>query len=325
MHSVCIICVMAYRAAVVGASGYTGAELLRLLAGHPEIEVVHVTADSNAGDRRRRPLPALAPAYGDAVLAPLDAADLRGLRPRVLRAAARREPGAAARRSSTTSRTSSTSAPTSGFRPTCTRAGTARRTRAPEIVGRFAYGLVELYRDDLATHAHVAAPGCYPTAVSLACAPLFALDLVEPHVDRRRGVGRVGRGPRAEDDEPVLGSERERLRVRPAHAPPHAPRWSRRCRRSRAGPSTCCSRRTSCRRRAASSPRVTRARPRPGLSTARLLEHYREFYADDPCVVVVDEPSGTKATYGANVVHVTRPLRRAHRHASSRSRPRTTS
>jgi N-acetyl-gamma-glutamyl-phosphate reductase len=42
-----------------------------------------------------------------------------------------------------------------------------------------------------------------------------------------------------------------------------------------------------------------------GLSTARLLEHYRDFYADDPCVVVVDEPSGTKATYGANAVHVT--------------------
>ena len=36
-----------------------------------------------------------------------------------------------------------------------------------------------------------------------------------------------------------------------------------------------------------------------------MLEHYRDFYANDPCVVVVDEPSGTKATYGANVVHVT--------------------
>jgi N-acetyl-gamma-glutamyl-phosphate reductase len=48
------------------------------------------------------------------------------------------------------------------------------------------------------------------------------------------------------------------------------------------------------------------ARPQvEGLSTARLLEHYRDFYADDPCVVVVDEPSGTKATYGANVLHVT--------------------
>jgi N-acetyl-gamma-glutamyl-phosphate reductase len=42
-----------------------------------------------------------------------------------------------------------------------------------------------------------------------------------------------------------------------------------------------------------------------GLSTARLLEHYRDFYANDPCVIVVDEPSGTRATYGANVVHVT--------------------
>ena len=40
---------MAYRAAVVGGSGYTGAELLRLLAPHPEIEVSLVTADSNAG------------------------------------------------------------------------------------------------------------------------------------------------------------------------------------------------------------------------------------------------------------------------------------
>ena len=49
--SACIICAMAYRAAVVGASGYTGAEALRLLAAHPEIEVVHVTAASNAGAR----------------------------------------------------------------------------------------------------------------------------------------------------------------------------------------------------------------------------------------------------------------------------------
>ena len=42
---------MTYRAAVIGASGYTGAETLRLLSGHPEIEVAFVTADSNAGNR----------------------------------------------------------------------------------------------------------------------------------------------------------------------------------------------------------------------------------------------------------------------------------
>jgi N-acetyl-gamma-glutamyl-phosphate reductase len=42
-----------------------------------------------------------------------------------------------------------------------------------------------------------------------------------------------------------------------------------------------------------------------GLSTARLLGVCRDFYADDPFVVVVDEPSPTKATYGSNAVHLT--------------------
>src|SRR5207245_4335099 len=70
---------------------------------------------------------------------------------------------------------------------------------APEVAGRFAYGLVELYRDDLATHAHVASPGCYPTAVSLACAPLLALKLVAPRViaDAVSGLSGAGRGLKA--------------------------------------------------------------------------------------------------------------------------------
>src|SRR5262245_46278497 len=75
----CMICDMAYRAAVAGASGYAGAELLRLLAGHPEIEVVHVTADSNAGGRVADLYPSLAPVYGDLTYAPLEVAGLRGL------------------------------------------------------------------------------------------------------------------------------------------------------------------------------------------------------------------------------------------------------
>src|SRR5919206_421228 len=55
---------MAYRAAVVGGSGYTGAELLRLLAAHPEIEVAHVTATSNAGVPVAELYPSLTAAYG---------------------------------------------------------------------------------------------------------------------------------------------------------------------------------------------------------------------------------------------------------------------
>ena len=53
------------KAGVLGGSGYAGAELLRLLAGHPEIEVAVVTADSPRRRAGRRPLPALSSAYRD--------------------------------------------------------------------------------------------------------------------------------------------------------------------------------------------------------------------------------------------------------------------
>ena len=70
---------MAYRAAVVGGSGYTGAELLRLLAGHPEIEVVLVTADANAGATVGDLYPSLAVAYGGLTYDRVAPADLAGL------------------------------------------------------------------------------------------------------------------------------------------------------------------------------------------------------------------------------------------------------
>src|SRR5436190_1341812 len=70
---------MAYRAAVVGGSGYTGAELLRLLAAHPEIEVVHVTADSNAGAAVGDLYPSLAAAYPALEYASYVPADLAGV------------------------------------------------------------------------------------------------------------------------------------------------------------------------------------------------------------------------------------------------------
>ncbi|MDQ1434335.1 MAG: N-acetyl-gamma-glutamyl-phosphate reductase, partial [Actinomycetota bacterium] len=176
--------------------------------------------------------------------------------------------------------------------------------RAPETVGRFAYGMVELYRDDLATHDHVAAPGCYPTAVSLACAPLLALDLVEPRViaDAVSGVSGAGRGLKtaslfSEANENVSAygllthrhtAEMEQALSKVARRPVDVLFTPHLVPTTRGILATCY------------------ARPQTeGLSTARLLEHYREFYASDPCVVVVDEPSGTKATYGANVVHVT--------------------
>ena len=51
-------------AAIIGASGYTGAELLRLLAGHPHFEVGLATGDSQAGKAIAELYPSLAAAYG---------------------------------------------------------------------------------------------------------------------------------------------------------------------------------------------------------------------------------------------------------------------
>ncbi len=294
---------MAYRAAVVGASGYTGAELLRLLAGHPEIEVAHVTADSNAGARVADLYPALAPAYGDTVFAPLDAADLSGFD---LLFCALPHGASQAVLPALVDDVAHIVDLGADFRlPADVYArwyGEAHH--APEAIGRFAYGLVELYREDLASRAHVAAPGCYPTAVSLACAPLLALRLVEPRViaDAVSGVSGAGRGLKttslfSEANENVSAygllthrhtaemeqalSKVAQRRVDVLFTPHLVPT-------TRGILATCYARPAA-----------------PGLSTARLLEHYRDFYASDPCVVVVDEPSGTKATYGANVVHVT--------------------
>src|SRR4029078_13218059 len=67
---------------------------------------------------------------------------------------------------------------------------------APELIDRFGYGLVELYRDELRDVAHRAVPGCYPIAALPALAPLFAAGLVERHVivDAMSGVSGAGRG-----------------------------------------------------------------------------------------------------------------------------------
>src|SRR5690348_2683910 len=69
---------MSIRAGVFGASGYTGAELLRYLAGHPDVEVVHATADRNAGKPVTSVFPHLT-GYAGLSLAGSDPADAPSL------------------------------------------------------------------------------------------------------------------------------------------------------------------------------------------------------------------------------------------------------
>jgi N-acetyl-gamma-glutamyl-phosphate reductase len=294
---------VAYRAGVLGGSGYAGAELLRLLVGYPEIEVVHVTADANSGAAVGDLFPGLLPAYGDLRFSPVDPADLSGLD---LLFCALPHGASQALLPDLLDHVGHAVDLGADFRlpPEVYSRWYGEAHHAPEAADRFAYGLVELYRDEIAARTHVASPGCYPTAVSLACAPLLALGLVEPRViaDAVSGVSGAGRALKttslfSEANENVSAygllthrhtAEMEQALTKAAGEPVQVLFTPHLVPTTRGILATCYAR-----------PATT------GLSTARLLEHYREFYADDPCVIVVDEPSGTKATYGANVAHVT--------------------
>src|SRR5689334_23072403 len=69
---------MTVKVAILGASGYVGAELLRLCAGHPELEPVALHAQSSAGQAVGGLYPHLEPSYAGAVFAPMDAFDPDG-------------------------------------------------------------------------------------------------------------------------------------------------------------------------------------------------------------------------------------------------------
>ena len=299
-----MLCTMAYRAAVVGASGYTGAELLRLLAGHPEIDAVHVTADSNAGRTVGELFPSLAPGYGGLQLAPLDPVDLAGLDVVFLAL-----PHGESQRIAPAIIRSASHVVDIGADFRLPAAAYAQwygdEHRAPELIGDFAYGLVELYRPQLGKAAHVANPGCYPTAVSLALAPLLAAGLVEPVgivADACSGVSGTGRAPKVgslysevNEDASAYGllthrhtAEMEQALAHVSGAPVSVLFTPHLVPMTRGILATCYAR-----------PAV------PGLSTAGLLAQYRDFYGDEPFVHVTDEPPHTKATTGSNSVQVT--------------------
>ncbi len=296
--------VMAYRAAVVGASGYTGAELLRILAGHPEIEAVHATADSNAGVAVRSLFPSLAPAYPDLVCDALEPAALEGLD-----AVFCALPHGASQQlvPDLVGRVGHVIDLGADFRLDAAQYQEwyGETHGAPGLLGDFAYGLPELFRDAITAAPHVAAPGCYPTAAALALAPLLADGLIEPTgviVDAASGVSGRGRGLSApslysEANESVVayGLLRHRHTGEIEHAlagahggdvqvlfTPHLVPMTRGIL------ATCYARPT-----------------RDGLTSEQLLAHYREFYADEAFVLVTDEPPATKSTLASNACHVT--------------------
>lgn len=289
---------------IVGASGYTGAELLRLCAGHPGMEVAFATGDSQAGNEIASLYPSLATEYGDRAF---DAYDRRlledvdgvfvalphgasqGIMDGILNACvAVVDLGADFRLPDA---------------ETYARWYGEEHTRV-ELLGKFAYGLTELYRDDIVASGAVANPGCYPSAANLALAPLVREGVVETSgivVNAVSGVSGAGRGPKAnttfcavDEDVSAYGllshrhtAEIEMVLGASALFTPHLVPMNRGIL------ATCTARPTQA------------ARDRHLTDTDALLALVEQFYAREPFVVVSDRSPSTKATLGSNAVHLT--------------------
>jgi N-acetyl-gamma-glutamyl-phosphate reductase len=285
------------RVGIVGASGYTGAELMRIAAHHPDYEVVVATGDSMAGRRAADLYPSLHLAYPELVLTPFDPAAVDGLDLVFL---------------GLPHDASMELAPSLVGNVGCVvDLSAAFRLKDPSAYPRFygfehtqldllasaVFGLPELHRADLKGAALVATPGCHVTAATLALRPLVDAGLVETTgivVNTLTGITGAGRSPTDTnvftniDSNAVaygLLSHRhtpemeQEIGARLLFTPHLVPM-------SRGLLATCT------------------APAAPGCTADAIAEAFASFYADEPFVAVVDRPPATKSVLGSNAAHV---------------------
>ncbi|MGH9119232.1 MAG: N-acetyl-gamma-glutamyl-phosphate reductase [Acidimicrobiales bacterium] len=292
--------------AVIGASGYTGAELMRLLAGHPEFRVTLATADTHAGTPVAGLYPSLAAAYpgmgyttlDDPALDRVDLAFLclpHGASQAVVPELRHRVRWIVDLAADFRLRDAALYPRWYGEPHAC-----------PDLLADAVYGLPELFRDEVKQAGLVAAPGCYVTAATLALAPLLAADAIEPAgiiVDAASGVSGAGRParpnttfcaadedftayglldhrhtPEIEQNLSAVASEPVQVLFTPHLAP-----------MNRGILATC----------------YARPGAGPNPSTDTLLDLLHDAYDREPFVVASGRSPSTKATLGSNAAQVT--------------------
>ncbi len=184
------------RVAVVGATGYTGAELLRLMHGHPGIEVTTIAGHGKAG----QPVASVLPSFHGVIRGEVAAVDLDQIA-RTADAAFCGLPHGASQAivRSLRERGLTVFDLSADFRLrdlAVYREWYGEHT-APELVEQAVYGLCEIEHDAISKADLIAVPGCYPTASALAIAPLVKharIDLDSIIVDAKSGASGAGRG-----------------------------------------------------------------------------------------------------------------------------------
>ena len=287
------------RVGIIGASGYTGAELLRLCAQHPEVEVVCATGDSQAGTLASVLYPSLAAVYPNLVFEEFSADRFAGLDAVFLgvphEAALEIAPQLVGKVGVVIDLSAAYRLKDSSLYPTWY----GFEHTQPELLAQAVYGLPELYRSQLVGAKLIATPGCYVTAASLALTPLVRSGIVNPMgviVDAASGVSGAGRALKhssmfstIDEDFTAYGlldhrhtPEIEQVTGAQVLFTPHLAPMNR-------GILATCY-----------------ARPQGDApTTASLLAAIATFYKNEQYIVVRPSSPSTKATLGSNSVHIT--------------------
>jgi N-acetyl-gamma-glutamyl-phosphate reductase len=285
------------RVGIVGASGFTGAELLRLCAQHPDFELVVATGDSMAGRRAADLYPSLEVAYPGLVFSEFDPGEVGDLdlvflglpheasmelAPSLVGAV-----GCVVDLSAAFRLTDPAAYPSFyGFEHT-----------QLGLLEEAVFGLPELHRSELKGARLVATPGCHVTAATLALRPLVAAGLVEAAgivVNTLTGITGAGRAPT--DTNVFTNIDSNAIPyglISHRHTPemeqeigatliftPHLVPMSRGLLATCAAPAAA------------------------GCSQEAVDDALRSFYADEPFVAVLEGPPATKSVLGSNAAHL---------------------
>lgn len=293
-----ILSPMSHKVAVLGASGYTGGELVRLVDAHPGFGLVHLGAHSHQGGVLADVHPQLA--GGDRPLgsnSPEDVGDV-DVAFLALPHGASAEVGMALRERGVLVVDLG-----SDFRldtPERYRQAYGADHPYPQTLGEWVYGLPELF--DVTSAPAIASPGCYPTAVLLALVPLVEAGLVSPSgvvADCLSGVSGAGRAVR---EDLTFGAVDEGVRAYGVASHRHRPEIEMALEARVGAP-----------QRIVFTPHLVPMQR--GIlatvtgagtaSTRELRECLRDAYAASPFVTVIDEAPQTRWVVGSNRAVVT--------------------
>jgi N-acetyl-gamma-glutamyl-phosphate reductase len=183
------------KVAIIGASGYTGFELMRLSVQHPQIELVAVSSEKFSGKAVGQVFPSLGTTVqltfqslaeqkdlsaADFVFSALPHREAMGVVPRLIQQGKKVVDLSADFR----------------LRTADLYKKWYQKHTAPELLNEAVYGLSEIYREKIRHARLVANPGCYPTAVLLSLIPAVQNKLIDPMsiiIDAKSGVSGAGR------------------------------------------------------------------------------------------------------------------------------------